>query len=200
MSHLTAAGCTSVSVRSVERISEDTKRRVSHSGAAYGHCSGGVGEIRFENSSRLFGSNKYISSLNLLGYARQNRGARLHRIRDLQQYYFNSIPPTSPTARDFPARWGPHRGGGPGKNGTCWIAGQRLVHVLLSQTNQQIMRHRNNTQTNTFCFHRRRQEKLHPCSMQALRIARSGLRARSLRYIYIYRERERERDTDTDTL
>ena len=58
----------------------------------FSHWEGGG--MRLETRSRFVGSEKTITSLNLLVYV-WNRGVRLHRIRYLKQYYFNSIPPTS---------------------------------------------------------------------------------------------------------
>ena len=55
-----------------------------------------VGGIRLETSSRFVGSKKaHHQRPHFIGICMKNRGVRFHRIRDFEQYYFNSIPPTS---------------------------------------------------------------------------------------------------------
>ena len=54
-----------------------------------------VGGIRLEASSNSCGSKQPIMGSNLPVHTWTTWGVQFHRIRDVKQYYFNSIPPTS---------------------------------------------------------------------------------------------------------
>ena len=53
-----------------------------------------VGGVRLEASSRFCGPKKPIMGPQFTGTCVRHGGVRFHRIRDLKQYHFDSIPPT----------------------------------------------------------------------------------------------------------